>query len=384
MRSRFPVFLLLVLAAFTGTTSNAQQQRLAGLVHDVHTFNSKILGQERTILVTLPQTYDTSDGKYPVIIMLDAHPPYNVMMSGILDQQAWGGKAPEAILVGIQNINRLHDLTPTATERATSGGGPKFLQFIETEVIPLIDKTYRTLPYRVFAGHSLGGLFVIYSFVEKPDLFNAYIAASPVLHWDNNYVIKRTESLLKQDKEWKRRIHVSIGNEPDYVAGFNTFQSLLKRVKPKDLDVTFEQLKEDNHGSVVLPAYYAGVRKVFEGWTQDQITTLAETEAHYRKLSDRLGFAVVPPQVLLNNIGLQLYTAKRMDEAIDVYERNAELHPNSPTVYDNLARIYEKAERLKLARDNFEKAYKMAEQQGNAELGRTAKANFERISILVK
>ena len=87
---------------------------------------------------------------------------------------------PEMIVVGIQNTNRTRDMTPTKTESANSGGGENFMKFIETEVMPMVEKNYRTQPFKIFAGHSLGGLTVIYSFVSRPDLFNAYIAASPV------------------------------------------------------------------------------------------------------------------------------------------------------------------------------------------------------------
>jgi uncharacterized protein len=374
------IIVYVILASAISAQRSAQTVRWAGLVHNVHTVASKALGEERTVLVTLPSTYETSDAKYPVVYMLDAHQPQNVMMSGILEQQAWGGKIPSTILVGIQNTNRVRDLTPTATERQTSGGGPKFLQFIETEVIPLIDKTYRTQPYRVFAGHSLGGLFVVYAFVERPDLFNAYIAASPVLGWDNGYVIKRAENIFKQDREWKKRLYAGIGDEPEYIDGFNSFQSLLKRAKPKDFDFTFQQFKDDNHGSVVLPAYYAGLRKIFEGWTPKQIGTLDEVESHYRQLSDRLGFTVLPSVNLMISIGSELWNAERKDEAIRVFRRNTEIHPTLPQTFDSLAVVYEKTGRLKQARENYEKAYKAAEQRNDPESAQAAKANLERLA----
>ncbi|MFL6466388.1 MAG: alpha/beta hydrolase-fold protein, partial [Pyrinomonadaceae bacterium] len=351
-----------VTFAQRSTTADASGvQRAAGLIHDVHTFVSKTLGEERTVLVTLPRTYEKSDAKYPVVLMLDAHEPQNAMMAGILEQQAWGGKIPETILVGIQNTNRVRDLTPTSTERQSSGGGPKFLQFIETEVLPLVDKNYRTQPYRIFAGHSLGGLFVMYTFTEKPELFSGYIAASPVLHWDNKYVIKRAEALFKIDREWKKRMFVSIGDEPEYVESFNAFQALIKREKPKDLDVEFRQFKDENHGSVVLPAYYAGLRKIFEGWTLKQIGTLDEAESHFRLLSAHLGFSVLPSEGLLSSIGYELWTNDQKDAAIRVFRRNTEIHPTLPRPFDNLATAYEKTGRLKQAREYYEKAYRVAE-----------------------
>ena len=362
----------------------AQPQRVGSVIHDQHTIASKVLNEERSVLVKVPNTYERGE-RFPVVYMLDAHWPQNEMMGGLVEQQAWGGKMPEVIVVGIQNIARLRDLTPTATaDRRGSGGGQKFLQFIETEVIPFVEKNYRTQPYRIFAGHSLGGLFVIYSFVERPDLFDAYIAASPVLDWDNNYVIKRAEATFKQNKEWRKRLFVGLGNEPDYVAGYSSFQSLLKRAKPKDFEYAFEQFKDENHGSVVLPAYYAGFRNIFDGWELPAVDTVAQALAHFRRLSERYGYAIKPPENLMNNIGYNFLRLNQNDAAIEAFSKNTEFYPNSANAFDSLAEAYERSGRMKSARDNYEKAYKMAEQQKELRLAESAKANFERISGKIK
>lgn len=361
-----------------------QNQQVISVVHKSFVINSQILGEERTILVKAPQNYERTDEKFPVVYMLDAHAPQNAMMAGIIEQQAWGGTMPEMILVGIQNTNRTRDLTPTKTERAGSGGGEKFLQFIETEVIPLIEKNYRTQPFRVFAGHSLGGLFVTYSFVARPDLFNAFIAASPVLHWDNDFVIKRAEEVFKQNKDWNKTMFIGLGDEPDYIRGFNSFQDLLKRAKPKNFEYEFRQFKGENHGSVVLPAYYAGLRKIFEGWETPATGSIADLENHYKKLSRKFGYTILIPEATLNQVGYQLLRANRVDEAISAFRKNVEIYPNSANVYDSLAEALEKSGQLKQAAENYEKAYKMAEKSGETQLAQSAKANFERISAKLK
>lgn len=375
---------LVAIIFFLAISSAAQTPQVSSVVHYQHAIKSQVLGEDRTILVRVPRDYDRTDAKYPVVYMLDAHPPQNAMMAGIIEQQAWGGVMPEMILVGIQNINRTKDLTPTATERAGTGGGQKFLQYIETEVIPLIDKTYRTQPYRIFAGHSLGGLFVTYSFVERPDLFNAYVAASPVLHWDKDYVIKRAETLFKQDKDWKKRFFVGLGDEPEYLAGYNAFQSLLKRVRPKGFEYEFQQFKNDNHGSVVLPAYYAGLRKIFDGWVLSQAGSMIEVENHYRRLTDRFGYNVLPPENLVNQIGYILLRSEKPDEAIEAFKKNTEYYPNSINVYDSLGEAYERTNRLKSARDSYEKAYKLAEQRNETEFARQIKVNLDRVLTKLK
>jgi len=379
------LFGIIFVFCFSLVVSGQNPPVVASVVHAQHKINSSILGEERTILVRVPASYAGRDERFPTLYMLDAHPPQNAMMAGIIDQQVWGDQMPDMIIVGIQNTNRVRDMTPTAvTDRAGSGGGEKFLEFIEKEVIPLVEKNYRTQPYRIFAGHSLAGLAVVNAFVSRPALFNSYIAASPVLHWDNNFVIKRAEEVFKQNKDWNKRMFLALGDEPQYVNGFNAFRDLLKKSNPKNFEYEFREFKEENHGSVVLPAYYAGLRKTFAGWTPPATGNIADVENHYRRLSSRFGYEIKPPEAMLNQIGYQLLRANRLDEAISAFRKNVENHPNSANVYDSLAEAFEKNGQLKQAAENYEKAYRRAETNGESQLAQTAKANFERVSAKLK
>lgn len=373
-------FLLIVLVS--AVPAFAQNAQIASVVHTQHKINSTILGEERTILVRVPTAYRQPESRFPVIYMLDAHAPQNAMVAAIVEQQAWGGMMPEMIVVGIQNTNRTRDLSPSKTERPDTGGGDKFLDFIEKEVMPLVEKNYRTEPYRVFAGHSLGGLAAIYAFSSRPDMFDAYIAASPVLHWDRDFVIKRSEEAFKRRSDLKKTVYIGVGNEPDYMNGFNSYKDLLKRSNLKNFEYEFQQFPADTHGSVVMPVYYAGLRKVFSGWTPPATGNIVDIENHYRRLSDRFGYRIPPPENLLNQAGYQLLTANRLAEAIEVFKRNVQLYPNSANCLDSLAEAYEKNGQTKTAKEAYEKAYKMAEVRGETELARTAKASFDRISKL--
>lgn len=380
------LFLFLPVLFFClSFAAKAQNSKVASVVHDVFLINSQTLGEERKILVRLPANYAQTYEKFPVVYMTDAHSPQNAMMAGIIEQQAWSGVMPEMILVGIQNTNRSRDLTPTDDGKGGQvGGAPKFLQFIETEVIPLVEKNYRTQPFRIFAGHSLGGLFAVYAFTARPDLFNAYIAASPVLGYDDNFVIKLSEELFKQNRDWNKKIFLGIGNEPQLIGGFNAFQNLLKRAKPKNFEFEFREFKNENHGSVVLPVYYAGLRKIFEGWSPPQTGSVAELENHYKRLSDRFAYKIVIPEAMLNQIGYQFLRANRYAEAIEVFKKNLANHPNAANCYDSLAEAFEKNGQFKQAAENYEKAYKLAEAKGEIRLAQTAKANFERISLKIR
>jgi len=378
MRSN--ALIITLVFVFLAASAAAQPMQVASSVHDVYKIESAVLGEERTILVRVPAAYGRGNTRFPVLYMLDAHAPQNVMAVGIVEQQAWGGQMPEMIVVGILNTARVRDMTPTrVADRAGSGGLDKFLDFIEKEVIPLVEKNYRTEPFRVFAGHSLAGLAAVYTFVSRPDMFNAYIAASPFLHWDNNFVTKLAAEKFKANGNRNKTLYVALGDEPAYTNGHNAFRNLLKNSFPKGLAFEYQVFQNENHGSIVLPAYYGGLRKVFAGWPPPQNGTMADIESHYKRLTARFGYPILIPEAFMNRAGYDLLNANRIDEAIAVFRKNVDTYPNSANTYDSLAEAYEKAGQLKRSIENYEKAFKMAESNGETQLAAAAKANFERL-----
>jgi predicted alpha/beta superfamily hydrolase len=373
---------LLILGNFD--VAFAQDAKVSSVTHDKHIIKSKVLNEERSVLVRVPEGYTQGAQKFPVVYMLDGHGSYLSLMPGMLDHLAWSGQLPEMILVSIQNTDRTRDLTPTKTGQRPTGGADKFLEFIETEVIPLVEQKYRTQPFRIFAGHSLGGLQVVYSFLSRPELFQAYIAASPVLHWDNNFVIKRAEEVFKQKKAWKKTMFLAIGDEPNYKDGFNAFKSLLSRLKPDNFEYEFRQMPEENHASVALQAYSSGLRKIYAGWIPPTSGTLVVLESHYKKLSDKYGYTISIPENLLNTIGYQLLGANQANEAIEIFKRNVELYPNSINVYDSLAEAYEQTKQLESARKNYEKALSLADRSGDSGQSQRIKRSLEKINGKLK
>jgi tetratricopeptide (TPR) repeat protein len=292
---------------------------------------------------------------------------------------------PEMILVSIQNTVRTRDLTPTVdkNKKFVTGGADKFLRFVETEVIPLVEKNYRTQPYRIFAGHSYGGLTVVHSFLTRPELFNAYIAVSPYLHWDNDLPIKRAEEIFKQKKDWKKTMFLALGDEPEYVNAFNSFKELLDRTKPQNFDYEFQRYPDEIHTSIALRGYNAGLRKIYAGWYPPQMNSAA-LENHYKKLSEKFGYQIKMPDDAFHQMAVRLGKENKLKEAIDLFKRSIELFPNNLITYGVLGETYEKNGQLKEARDSFEKGYKMATAQSKTQLAEAFKGDFERISAKLK
>ena len=76
------------------------------------TIDSKVMGEERTVLVSTPDSYGTGDARYPVLYVTDGRGPFK-NVSAIAEFLARAGRMPEMIVVGVPNTDRNRDLTPT-------------------------------------------------------------------------------------------------------------------------------------------------------------------------------------------------------------------------------------------------------------------------------
>lgn len=354
--------------------------------------NSKVMGEKRTILVSLPQSYGTGTRAYPVLYMTDggAQLPHTAATVEFL---ARSGRVPELIVVGINNTDRTRDLTPThlvnqtfdgqAFNFPTSGGADRFLTFIESEVIPTIEKSYRTQPYRVFAGHSLGGLFALHSLFLKPKLFNAWIAVSPTLIWEGDYVQRRAKEFVKNTPELNASLVFTLGDEPELKKPAEALKKLLAAKGPKGFQVESFYFGDEDHGSVVMPSHYAALRRIFAPWRfviqpDAELRTLhARAEQHFANVSKRAGYPVPVPENLTNVIGYRLLGAGMSNEAIAVFRKNVEVYPASANVYDSLGEALEKSGKVEEANRSYEHAWEIGKQTNDANV-EVFRHNYER------
>lgn len=390
--------MLVSVACLLTVASVAFAQSATGSVKRI-TIKSGILGEERVVLVRTPTGYEAGNVSYPVLYMTDGdgHMGHTASTVEFLTRN---GRISDLIVVGITNTDRTRDLTPvkSSTKNAagepqfpTSGGADNFLKFIETELMPEVEKQYRVRPYRIFAGHSLGGLFAIHSMITKPGLFNSYVAVSPSLQWENAEALKRAEAFLTKQKEMKVTLFVSLGNEPGAIGeSFESFRKLLATTNIKGFEWQAERMDDEDHGSVVLRSHYSGLRKVFEGWQAPRDPSsgavsggLKGVDEHYKKLSEKFGFAILPPENLLNQLGYQLLMGGNPEEAITVFKANTERYPASANVYDSLAEAYERGGRLDLAEPLYEKAQVLGQQNNDPNVA-VYKANYDRVSARLK
>jgi uncharacterized protein len=212
-----PIFISLV-----SIKALAQEGGTDIVIGKSHVIHSKILNEKRHYAVYLPDGYSNKSShpkSYPVMYVLDGENHFH-SISGIVDARS-PFYLPQMIVVAIGNTDRWRDLTPTSNDSLlekpnsmakTTGGGEEFLDFIEKELVPHIEETYRTTPFRLFVGHSLGGLLALYSAYSRPGLFNAFIAIDPTVGWDDNMVIKKFEEEAMQAKLANKSFFLGLSN----------------------------------------------------------------------------------------------------------------------------------------------------------------------------
>ncbi len=153
--------------------------------------DSKIIGRPYHLFIMLPDGYDESpEQSYPTIYVLDGGALFP-LLSAYYRYLNFGQEIPDAIIVGISYGSdtfeggnyRSTDYTAKSPERDYWGGAGKFQSFLSDELFPLIEKTYRSrTDRRVIFGQSIGGQFVLYTALTKPDLFWGHVASNPALH----------------------------------------------------------------------------------------------------------------------------------------------------------------------------------------------------------
>jgi hypothetical protein len=316
--------------------------------------------------------------KYPVLYLLDG-PAHFYSVTGMMKQfSSSNGNSivPEMIIVAIANTNRSRDLTPTHVAmdffsgdsiQYDSGGGTQFLNFMEKELIPYIDTTYPTAPYRTFVGHSFGGLAVLNALIRKPTLFDNYIAIDPSLWWENQSFLKTVESELSFNKFNGKSLYVGVANtmqagmnmqevEKDSTKSTAHIRSILEFVKSTEtnkengLNFDWKYYPKDGHGSVPLIAAYdafhflfpwhelTGINQFFNPESTASAGDLIELiSAHYENVSQHYGFEALPPESLLNSLGYEFMTMEGATEkAHAVFDLNIQNFPNSANVYDSM------------------------------------------------
>ena len=342
---------------------------------------STILNETSQMSIYLPADYKYSKVKYPVLYLLDggAHLQH---ASSAADYLSVRGIIPDIIVVAIHNIDRSRDFSPVHVENVpTSGGAEKFLGFLSRELVPYMDKSYRTAGFNILLGHSFGGTFIGYTLLAEPKLFDAYLAASPALRFADNFVVNKTSEKLKPFKD-TRYFYMTVGNEERYFESLEEYASIIKEKAGESVEFKYVKMPEEDHGTTPYLTVFSGLKFIFAGWQlppEMQQADLETIDEHFKMISEKYGIKVTTPELIINALGYRYLQAGDSEKAISAFKTNVERYPGSANVYDSLGEAYETKGEPELAAKNYEKAIKQGQKIGDPNLT-VYKTNLDRVS----
>lgn len=367
------ILLIFIISISFVTSTSAQQNDNQITIGTKHKINSTVLNEEREIWIYLPANH-TPNGNYPVMYVLDGDRSFTYS-SGLVRQFAENGKMPNIILVGILNTNRDRDLSPTHVEKdfrgnpqpflKTTGGGDTFLKFMRTELAPYIEKNYTSSKFRIFTGHSLGGLMAVHALLEHSDFYNAFIAIDPSLWWDDGIMIKRLTQQLTKKRNTKNTFYMSSANNDNADGNFMLppqieFMEKLAKWDSHTLNSKRDYYDQDHHGSVDLISFYNGLEFIFKNYNfsfDEAVNDPSFINNHFTAFSNQIGYKFKPSEAIINRLAYTyLHDKKDSEKALELFLENTQKHPNSANAFDSLSDVYKVIGNKEMAIKSLERA----------------------------
>lgn len=372
------------------------------------TIASKVMSETRDIQIYFPQSYDTSGKDYPVLYILDGQRLFTLGVSLSQSSRSTVEMTPEFIVVGINNKypDRFSHFTKSS-----------LLDFIEKELVPHVDKNYRTTAERILFGWEFAGAYAIESLIKKPTLFSGHIVSSPY-PVDETWFAKqsRLEQLeSKLNAELKSHLYFTVTEgESGVISGTEKLNALLKEKAGNSLRWTYRVIPDEQHLTNAHATLYQGLINYFYGYASFQIDSLEHFQkagglnnfyAYNKIRAERFGFSEKPEpwamfviirnairadnfaqfelfmkefktsniiaklKLSFSNVIAQYYLQyKHYNKAIVVYEIMATANPDNAKVQHTIGDIYLSMNNNNTAKVYYQKAVNLANKSKDEKL----------------
>jgi len=349
-------------------------------------FPSKILGEERKVWIHIPKSNggneNTGKGRYPVIYLLDGNANFNDIVS-ITEFMSNAGLCPPMIVVGILHHSRMNELT-FGTDKGMPGvvgEGEKFMRYVEKELMPYIESNYPTASYKIFIGHSVGGLTVVNTLIHHQDLFDAYISLDGALWWNDQQIVTEAKTILANQHYKGKILFMALANrmergmdtlkvQKDTTEGTELIRSNLTFIKDifknktNQLRFQHKYYENDDHGSVRLIGEYDALRFIFDYYKLKIYNSELDDPnfkldslfiTHYKNVSEQIGYLIKPDESQVNGLAYYMLRQKQFIKAEALFKLNVTNYPETANCYDGLGDLYlAKGDKLK-AIESFKK-----------------------------
>jgi predicted alpha/beta superfamily hydrolase len=273
LKSIKPLSITFVLIIFSNVAFGQKLEPRERITEPDHTITSKILGRDYQLYISFPKNYSTKDTvSYPVLYVLDGEWVFPIIRGtrAILDSEK---ELEDLIIVSISDADftfRYQDYTTslsTSTDEKVnkrsdvpkggliSGGADKFLTSMKTEIVPFVDKNYKTTSDRGIFGHSFGGLFAAYCLVNSDGYFTRFGISSPALWWDNEKLLNQAVTQFRENKTWdipQTKVFISVGDKEHsgIVPTMVKYSSYLEQSDYDNIELKWQIFEGESHNSM--------------------------------------------------------------------------------------------------------------------------------------
>ncbi|MUP39338.1 alpha/beta hydrolase-fold protein [Labilibaculum euxinus] len=360
MRILFSTLFALLICSNTSAEVNLKN------LHSSRVY-STVLKEYRDVKVLLPNEYNDTYYKYPTIYLLDAETNFDMgieVLSFLMDNHF----IPPHIVVGLPNTDRFRDMTPVDSIMnknifRTRGGADNFIKTLELDVFPFIADNFRASTQRLVMGHSYSGLFVVYAFSTRPDLFDKYLAFSPILWWNNKAIVNDIDQFLSNNSSIRKQLFVSFAEEAaEMLKSCKSLILSLETKAPSDLKWNYAWMPDESHYTLYRKSLMQGMETIFAEYKYPDVQVLVEkgvevAETYQRKVLLSYGRNEKLPYSLLENVCIQLKDAERYDDAMAFLKYSISNYPERAESFYYVGEIYEKVNQPKEAVKFYEIAH---------------------------
>jgi len=288
----YVIILLILIISSTSLFGQKLEPKKRVLEPD-HTISSEIMDKDYKLYISFPNGYSNENAtSYPVLYVVDGQQCFESFKSAYWSMNLENGSwLEDFIIVGIGSgdnlkswvIDRTYEFNPYPNTTVGAywdnllklpdgtvklGGAAKFLDCIKTELVPFIEKNYKTNDDRGIYGHSYGGTFASYALVNSPDFFNRYGIHSPSYQNENEELISQIEKQFEQNElktDGPTKVYLSVGDSD--IPGFRTqLTKLCKNLENKNYKNTvwtWQVFEDETHYSVVPISISRTIRELY-------------------------------------------------------------------------------------------------------------------------
>ncbi|MFW2374975.1 MAG: alpha/beta hydrolase [Cellulophaga baltica] len=355
--------ILTVLAFFLYFGSNAQVTQ--------EIFESFKLQERRDVQYYIPENY-TQEKKYPLIIVLDAEYLFENVVATAKFYSRFHGM-PEAIIAGVnqsKDNERYDDCAFDEVSGLPSDSSKLFFEFLGMELIPYLETSYNTAPFKMIVGYDITANFSNYYLFKEDSLFNSYVSISPTLAPEMETRVPARLSAM--DKTIFYHL-ITDGEKAKKDTQTPILNTAIKAIEKENLHYFYDEYKDADHISVATYSIGKAFDDVFTMFkpispTEYKTQILTSEEPVFDYLSNKyemieklFGFR---KSVDLNDI-MAIYAASRKKEDFESLKPLADLckkeYPETMLGFYFEGEYLEQMGEPKKALRTFEKAFGMEE-----------------------